>query len=216
MSMTICHIGVMKMPSQTFLNLKEEKQKKLLDAAKKEFSRVLLSEASINKIIKDADISRGSFYMYFNNKEELYAYLLSNHRINGLKILIDSLARSKGDIIEAYKKMYTIVLEKCLLEKEKNFFKNVFQNANLYMENKTGFCSFQREEEKRLFQELEHAINTKKLSKAAKERIPDVILLLFDMTMKNIIPVIFLKANKEEAFTHFQKSLELIEGGIYK
>ncbi len=214
--MTNCHIGVIKMPSKTFLNLNDEKKKKLLDAAKKEFSRARLSETSINKIIKEANISRGSFYMYFSDKEDLYAYLLSKHRINGLKILIDCLKRSKGDIISAYEELYTIFLDKCLLEKEKNFFKNVFQNANLYIENKTGFCCFASEEEKRLFQELKQTIDMKKLSTDAKESIEDMIMLLLNITMKSIIPVIFLEANKEKEKNHFQKSLKLIKGGIYK
>ncbi len=216
MSMTSCHIGVIKMPSKTFLNLKEEKKKKLLDAAKKEFSRVRLADASINKIIKEADISRGSFYMYFNDKEDLYAYLLSEHRINGIKILIDCLNRSKGDIIKAYEELYTIFLNKCLLEKEKGFFKNVFQNANLYMENKTGFCCFESNEEKVLFQKLEDAIDKEKLSSEAKESIKDMLMLLFDITIKNVIPPLFLEVNKKEAQHHFQRSLKLIKGGIYK
>ena len=37
--MTNCHIGVIEMPSKTFLNLKDEKKKKLLAAAKKEFTQ---------------------------------------------------------------------------------------------------------------------------------------------------------------------------------
>ena len=56
----------------------------------------------------------------------------------------------------------------------------------------------------------------KKLSKNAQENICDVVILLFDITMKNIIPVILMDSDKEEAYHHFIKSLQLIEGGIYK
>ena len=66
--MTTCHIsseGGDTMPSQTFLNLDSNKQKKLLDAAMNEFSRVSYTDASINQIIQNAGISRGSFYTYF-------------------------------------------------------------------------------------------------------------------------------------------------------
>lgn len=204
------------MPSKTYLNLSDAKKQKLIQAAKKEFSRVLLSDASINRIIKDADISRGSFYMYFENKEELYAYLLSEHRINGLKILIERLTRSKGDIVKAYQDLYDIFLERCFQEKERNFFRNVFQNANLYMENKTTFSYTEQNEEEQLFRELENAIDRKKLSKVARENIKEVILLLFDITMKSIVPVILMDMDREKAFRHFLKSLELIEGGICK
>ena len=50
------------MPSATFANLPAQKQERLLEAATREFSRRPFSEASINQIIKDAGIPRGSFY----------------------------------------------------------------------------------------------------------------------------------------------------------
>ena len=60
------------MPKQTFFNLPEGKRKTLMNAAEKEFARVPLAKASISNIIKDANIPRGSFYQYFENKEDLY------------------------------------------------------------------------------------------------------------------------------------------------
>ena len=58
------------MPTNTFLNLPIEKKKKIMNAAKSEFVEYSFYDASINRIIKNAGISRGSFYMYFENKEE--------------------------------------------------------------------------------------------------------------------------------------------------
>ena len=52
------------MPKQTFLNLPQEKQQRLLNAGFEEFSRVPAMEASISNIIKLAAIPRGSFYQY--------------------------------------------------------------------------------------------------------------------------------------------------------
>lgn len=59
------------MPKTTFFHLSEEKQSRLLNAAKNEFSRTSLKEASIANIVKLAEIPRGSFYQYFENKEDL-------------------------------------------------------------------------------------------------------------------------------------------------
>ena len=72
--MTACHVKKEcdSMPSKTFLNLPEEKRQKLLKAATDEFSNTSFFDASINKIINNANISRGSFYMYFEGKEELF------------------------------------------------------------------------------------------------------------------------------------------------
>ena len=52
------------MPTKTFLNLHKEKQDVLLKAAFEEFKLHPLSDASINKIIQEAHIPRGSFYQY--------------------------------------------------------------------------------------------------------------------------------------------------------
>src|SRR5690554_1944838 len=65
------------MPKETFLNLNKDKQTKIFKACVQEFSRVPFSQASINKIISYADISRGSFYQYFKDKEDCYMYVLS-------------------------------------------------------------------------------------------------------------------------------------------
>jgi TetR/AcrR family transcriptional regulator len=65
------------MPKETFFNLSEEKKQKIFDAAVFEFSKRRFSEASINQIIKNAGISRGSFYQYFENKEDIYLHMLT-------------------------------------------------------------------------------------------------------------------------------------------
>lgn len=62
------------MPSKTFFHLPAEKRERLLLAAEEEFARVPYAEASINRMIRAAGIPRGSFYMYFRDKEELFHY----------------------------------------------------------------------------------------------------------------------------------------------
>ena len=64
------------MVTSTFHRLDEEKKKRLMDASIHEFSEHTFSEASINRIVKDANISRGSFYQYFTDKEDCYLFLL--------------------------------------------------------------------------------------------------------------------------------------------
>lgn len=57
--------------------LKEmNKREAILEAALTEFSSNDFENASVNKIIKDANTSKGNFYHYFSNKEELYIVLL--------------------------------------------------------------------------------------------------------------------------------------------
>ncbi|WP_201330812.1 TetR/AcrR family transcriptional regulator, partial [Lactobacillus nasalidis] len=63
------------MPSQTFFNLPQEKQDRIMRAAREEFFTHSMDDASINRLIKAAGIPRGSFYQYFDDKEDVYCYL---------------------------------------------------------------------------------------------------------------------------------------------
>ena len=64
------------MATKTFLKLPQEKRERILEAAWAEFETVSFAEASINRIIRRAGISRGSFYQYFTDKEDLFIYLM--------------------------------------------------------------------------------------------------------------------------------------------
>ena len=68
------------MPTKTFLNLPIDNQNMIIESAKKEFSNVLFKDASINNIVKMSKISRGSFYMYFESKEDIYFYILKDYK----------------------------------------------------------------------------------------------------------------------------------------
>ena len=100
------------MPSSTFLNLPPEKQEKLLEAASREFSSRPFNEASINQIIKEAGIPRGSFYMYFQDKEELFRYLLRGYVDQMVMVIEELLLRRKGDIFQALLDLYDYLAEK--------------------------------------------------------------------------------------------------------
>ena len=90
------------MPSTTFFNLPSEKREKLLAAARAEFARVPYAEASINEMIQAADIPRGSFYMYFRDKEELFIYLMGEWSRQLTALLEELLEWRRGDIFAAF------------------------------------------------------------------------------------------------------------------
>ena len=64
------------MPSQTFFNLPVEKREVLIDIALDEFSSHDYSSASVSRLVRKAGIAKGSFYQYFEDKKDLYVYLL--------------------------------------------------------------------------------------------------------------------------------------------
>lgn len=74
------------MPSATFLKLAETKRKHFVAEAYKEFSRNSFEAASITNLVKSLGIAKGSVYQYFEDKEELYTYLVhdANKQLNQL------------------------------------------------------------------------------------------------------------------------------------
>ena len=89
------------MPTSTFFNLRPEKQERLLTAAAREFAAQPFHEASINSMIRAARIPRGSFYMYFRDKEELFQYLVRESTEPLLLAFRELLTRSGGDLFNA-------------------------------------------------------------------------------------------------------------------
>ena len=94
------------MPSTTFFNLPEEKRERLLAAARAEFARTSYEEASVNRIIQAAGIPRGSFYMYFTDKEELFRYLMERYGEMLVEAFAGLLDRAEGDLFAALLALY--------------------------------------------------------------------------------------------------------------
>lgn len=90
------------MPSATFYNLPEEKRERLLRAAREEFSRVPYESASVNRIIRSAGIPRGSFYMYFTDKEELFGHLMDSYGALLERRMGELLEQLEGDLFAAF------------------------------------------------------------------------------------------------------------------
>ena len=64
------------MPKQTFLNLPEEKRETIMNAAVEEFAEYGLENASTNRIVKNSGIAKGSFYQYFEDKQDVFMHML--------------------------------------------------------------------------------------------------------------------------------------------
>ncbi len=64
------------MPKETFFNIPAEKRDAICEAAVAEFAAHPFNQASINRIVANVGIAKGSFYQYFENKKDLFLYLL--------------------------------------------------------------------------------------------------------------------------------------------
>ena len=59
-----------------FAKLPAEQQQAIVRAARDEFAGRGFHDASLNRVIEAAGISKGSMYYYFDGKEDLYAYIV--------------------------------------------------------------------------------------------------------------------------------------------
>jgi len=64
------------MPKQTFFNLPESKRQAFLEVAIEEFAQNDYNSASVSHIVAHLGIAKGSVYQYFEDKRDLYLYLL--------------------------------------------------------------------------------------------------------------------------------------------
>ena len=123
------------MPTQRFLKLKDEKKRVILEAAVHEFSRVPYSAASINQIIKEAGISRGSFYTYFADKDDLMQYMLRGFRDSFQDKVIEALKKEEGNPFAV-----PVNLLKAVMKKGENglgykMYKNILSDLNMVNQN---------------------------------------------------------------------------------
>jgi AcrR family transcriptional regulator len=65
------------MPKTTFENLSKDKKKKLTDAFLREFANHTFDNASLSSVVKSLGIAKGSVYQYFEDKEDLFNYMIS-------------------------------------------------------------------------------------------------------------------------------------------
>ena len=89
------------MCKETFLRLPEEKRRRFLEAAWGEFTRVKFAEVSINQIVRQAGVPRGSFYQYFADKEDLFGYLMRMAQVHFLESFRSAVEAAHGDLFQA-------------------------------------------------------------------------------------------------------------------
>lgn len=121
------------MPKQTFFNLKEEKKKKIEKALIKEFSNNTFEKASISNIIAEANIPRGSFYQYFEDKEDVIKYIIQKFILAEEELIGKILIDTNGDIFESAIKMYDYMVEELLGNKSQ--LNNLINKETLNLDN---------------------------------------------------------------------------------
>lgn len=202
------------MPKETFHNLDADKQERIMLAARKEFSAHPLQEASIAKIIKMAGISRGSFYQYFEDKEDLYYYFFQTLRKDSQQTLEYQLSVSDGDLFVAAKSYFKIWVKESFESDHTDFYRNLFMHMDYRGTSRVSPEIAQEEEAKEKQQkrasahqekvaQLMDVIDTSRL----KFQSNDELLLL----IKTVIGMMFSSINHAYKFQQHHQSVDLKE-----
>lgn len=202
------------MPTNTFLNLSEEKKSKIIDAAKKEFERVPIEQVSIKNIVENAEIARGSFYQYFENKEDLFEYIMCDKIGNIQNKLMKIIEKEDGNIINIFINVYDHLIQVGKMRKNNKLFKQIFEN----IKTSDNLMFIKKEEiNKKLEQTLYSLYDKNKeiLSIQSEEEFKLVIEMLFAITRRRIVVSLKYK-DLNKARESYLKEIEFLKKGIIK
>ncbi len=200
------------MPKETFLKLSNEKQQKVLDAAKKEFARVPIENVSIKNIVEDADIARGSFYQYFESKEDLLVYLLKEKAEQVSNKVKEKIQETDGDLFETYIFLYDMAIENFMKKEDEDLYKQIF--INIKSSDESIFDLMKNTKPKDVIKYCD-LLNTKNLKIENQQDFMVICEMLNAITRKAIIKN-FKEVSKEECRSTFLKEIEYLKYGIIK
>ena len=205
------------MIKKTFYNLPKEKRERIINAVKDEFSKHPKEKVSINKIVKSANISRGSFYQYFDDKVDLVELLTGEMAEQITAFVKDSLIKNDGNIFITYKEIFDEII---FLIKEKDdchFFKNILFNLEANSDIIFDFLHYRLpaiELDKKLGDFINTYINPKYLNCKTQEEVSYIFNILI-LVLKNSIFNIFVKQNDEAKEREiFLTKLDLLKNGL--
>ena len=120
------------MPTERFYRLPEAKKQVIRQAAIKEFARVPFEKASINQIIQNADISRGSFYTYFEDKQDVVRYIFEDNARQMQECCERELDKNDGNLFDMLEWLFEFTIRKL---KESKEMVQLVRNVCSYQEN---------------------------------------------------------------------------------
>lgn len=152
-------------------------------------------------------ISRGSFYQYFESKEDLLKYIIMQDTESKNKEIADLLKEIDGDIFELCIFLYDKMTKK--IEKDENMivFRKIFNNI---MQSKE-----KRVLENNLidFKMICKIIKSNNLKIQNEKELEILLKMLIDITFKSIM-YSKMNENKKEEREKFLKRLEFIKFGV--
>jgi AcrR family transcriptional regulator len=219
--MTGCHVtgchmkkGVVNLPTDTFFNLSKEKKNKIIEAIKNEFARVPYEKVSINKIVQDAEISRGSIYMYFEDKKDMLSCVLSIYHDELMSTIKESINQNKGNIFAVFSEILEFTTEFGTSKENIAFCMNIFSNQTVQNEILSQFKN--RSKRKDYFEWFKQYVDTKSLNLQSLNDIYDTIDILIAVTQKATVDIFLHIEEKDEIIKEYKNKITILQRGMLK
>ena len=200
------------MPKQTFFNLKEDKKEKIEKALIKEFSRNSFEKASISNIILEANIPRGSFYQYFEDKEDAIYYIIDKYLEKEKNKIYQYLLKNKGDIFETAVNIYEDMAKITERDENERLFKNILQEVKKNNINIFGECK----EMLRSKRTIEKMINKEELKIENDDDLQYFLRILNAIVRAISMEVVLKKITFEEGKQRLIREIEILKKGMKK
>lgn len=126
----------MKMPLKTYYNLDQDKKSRIFHAGLLEFTYQEKDNASVNNIVRIANISKGSFYQYFKDKDDFYWFIVMKVFEGQLEIYNQQLKQFQGDIFKTEESILDGFLDLLDDQKIRYLVKNVLMNNYLGLQSR--------------------------------------------------------------------------------
>lgn len=198
------------MPKTTFYNLPKEKQNKVIQAAREEFVRAKDGEILIKNIVISAGIPRGSFYQYFETKEDLVDFLMENHFQKMRKAFLEKLLEFNGDIVLAFEDIFKNMISNQNKEKV-DLERKIMENIKRFQERRSiSTCPLK---DKKILKEI--PVDKEKFKIESEDDLQSVIHIIMSILLKNIIDL--QNGNSEESvLENVKRDLDYLRFGILK
>ncbi len=200
------------MPKQTFFNLKEDKKEKIEKALIKEFSRNSFEKASISNIILEANIPRGSFYQYFEDKEDAIYYIIDKYLEKEKNKIYQYLLKNKGDIFETAVNIYEDMAKITERDENERLLKNILQEVKKNNINIFGECK----EMLRSKRTIEKMINKEELKIENDDDLQYFLRILNAIVRAISMEVVLKKITFEEGKQRLIREIEILKKGMKK
>lgn len=196
------------MPKETFYRLSEIKRGNIESAIVKELSRVSIAEMSINKIIYDANIPRGSFYQYFSDKEDAIRIVVNHYIEKESQLVKEILQKNNGNVFKLISEMYDYIVEQ--------YFSNytiLYINIFDFLRKQTHSVMSLSHQPKN---DASQYINLDILKATNKEDINMIMKILSILTRSTILEVFRKRLTVKEGREQLERQIKILQEGMVK